>query len=278
MPSSSETHGNGSLGGIDAMLRHLGVSGDALQILINDHTRQTWPKYEGVGTFEHLMPGLAEILPMLAPYMLIDSSRVVKVKSPMRQKVQSPLVHREGFVSMLALLGDVGAAGRRTRTMEEVYTRWKGFPAEFLAINGYGIFNLGTPLGYYPMLKECHDYTTAYFASLSKERRFRLDRLVGAHVSMAAKVGNERKGYEPGGFDDKRMLRWMIDRCKSYVQNIGMVKVDGFSPDEVRDAWWVLMLRCFTWSRAVCLVRDESPGGYPVRSDIFDSPIPVYLT
>ena len=267
---------NKDMTGIENLLKDLNVSAEKIAVLINDDNRNLWEQFGGLPMFEQLLPGFSDVMPMLAPFMPLPGSRTVKCKNPIRQAIRGPLTWGQGWIIMQKRLNGM----KRSAQMNQVFnhlTESMTDPYKDLYKQGCFAENLKTAKEeeFVHLLRCQHRSTTEYFQELkSNITNFRFKDLVAAHIHMAVDAASQDSKQENHG----KPASWMDDRCYTYVDMVDKVVINGIKPEIVQDAWWTLMLRCFTWSRSVYLVDKWVPGWAPQKAAVYRSQIPVWLS
>lgn len=255
--------------------------------------------------------GFSDLLSIVAPFMPLWHSSIVRVLAPHPDVHDTPMRQAEGHAIFHARLCEIPRSPQMQKVLrkyeemanhqnETKRSRWNNNPSSGAKDGGGN--------EYVHFLDEVHDkweWTSLYFEGLMKtyrapHRKFRYRDLVAAHISQAIYYPTiyeeRRKNKEsriqgsPGEWDFYPRLNegmhLYIDRIEEVVR---FMRDKGFGDFEgdggveelaqvVRDAWWMMMFRAICWNYGVDWVVGPRPGQiFGVPPNLYGSRIPVFI-
>lgn len=261
-----------------------------------------------------LAPGFADAYALLAPFMPLPTSPIVKIVEPLRRRFYHLMFQREFRMVLLErLTTDLESQTTPSPQLNSVLGRLETlrskYPIEFFSFSGFGLGQNVQEDWEWELITDArniYDETTRYFLELEKrETEFRYTGLVAAHLSMAVfcfadavdavdngkgrtvedrfitigQWGSKANNCKPELFETVHLY---VDRVLGSGQHsrgsvlYAMTTMHGFSNQSlIYEAWWTMMLRGLAWHLSTCII---SPRQFPpVPSHFYGSLMPVYI-
>jgi hypothetical protein len=298
--------GNGSMDHVSRILRKLGVRQETRQYLTTGPSRG---RFDEDSRNDDVPTGFTDALYLLPPWLPLPDLGAVRIRLPYRQCSATPLNWREGIVTFWVRLRQfletiASKPPQLVKVLSHLDRIRNEYPNNFIHIhslknelyhfNGDSMSSENALL----MLKEMFDDTTTFFKYLQGkylplESRFEkfgtgfhYPDLVAAHIEMAVEAHHESRAKpleqrrDCDELDNFRFL-WMTEQAHLYVDKLGQVedamlrRNQYLARDDIRDAWWTMMLKGIVWKFSV---QPHVPPGYaPIPSHFYGSEFPVYI-
>lgn len=297
--------GNGSMDQVSRILRKLGVRPETRQYLTTGPSRKRFDSRN-----DDVLNGFTDALYLLPPWLPLPDLGAVRIRLPYRHYWHAtPLNWREGIVTLWVRLRQLlektaSKPPQLVKVLSHLDRIRNEYPNNFIHIhsqknelyhfNGDSMSRENALL----MLKDIFDDTTMFFKYLQKKypplesqyekyaTGFHYPDLVAAHIEMAVEAHRESQAKpleqrrDCDELDYFRFL-WMTEQAHLYVDKLGQVE-DAMlrrnrylARDDIRDAWWTMMLKGIVWKFSV---QPHVPPGYaPIPSHFYGSEFPIYI-
>ena len=240
--------------------------------------------------------GVADAIYLLSPWLPVRGTGATRVRLPHRSELHTPLNWREGHVVFwLRLREEIATLAPTPLQMQRVLGHLDqlatNYPDNFIHIQ-----NLPhrwkshhdsaiTTLEGLEFLKLIYEDAIAFLQT----RSFDFTSLVASHIEMAVEAN--QKALATPEAQRRRCdqlsqpnYTWMVEQAHLYVDNLELVQKamqkrhPGADPDDIRDAWWTMILKGIAWKFSVQPHGSHSWHPYkPIASHFWRSDLPIYI-
>lgn len=240
--------------------------------------------------------GVADAIYLLSPWLPLQGTGATRVRLPHRSVLQTPLNWREGHVVFWVRLRDVIATlspvpPQLQRVLGHLDRLATDYPDNFINIQNLPhrwkshYDSAITTLEGLELLKSIYSDAVAFLQS----RSFHYASLVASHIEMAVEAN--QKALATPEAQRRRCdqlsqpnYSWMVEQAHLYVDKLEVVQKamqqrhPGADPDDVRDAWWTMILKGIAWKFSVQPHGSHSWHPYkPIASHFWGSDLPIYI-
>lgn len=276
---------------------------DALKVLGLESVQNKYCKYM---QRDNNYNGFSDLLPLVAPFMPLYRSSIVKLIPPHATVEDSPFRCKEGF-GVFWSQSKQPSPEVRSKQIAWVHETFDGMRSQYgmMWMEGPSLKQIQntSPARFIEGLRTVWDKTTSYFQQLERKFRepqkaFNYSDLVGSQMLQSvsypdlweeAKKPNRLEDEDLPSHWDARLcfaMQTYIDRMDEIVKEMARrgfhdLNKESETPkasDIVRDAWWTLALRAMCWHRAVSWVSGPRPGEiFAAPPQFYGSKIPVFI-
>lgn len=292
---------------------HRRVLGAMEDLGIGRDAREHYRKYMD---FSRRYCGFSDLLAIVAPFMPLWHSSIVRVIAPHPDVHDTPMRRNEAFSIFHDRLSEVSEhlrSGQMNQVLQRYKalafhknvahrSRWTKSPSEAEMENG-------GDNDFVDFVDDIHhhwEWATQYFLTLklrykTSRKRFRYRDLVAAHISQgiyyptlyeqrrkdrAPRIRGSPAEWDGGARLDEGMHLYIdrIDEVVKFMRSKGFGDFEGEENDTekveqiVRDAWWTMMFRAMCWNRGAYWITGPRPGAiFGVPPSFHRSKIPVFI-
>lgn len=299
-----------SFRGISRLLEDIGVTREARLYVCSRESLDEYHARRQIMRCDSL-PGVADIVPMMMPFMPLQGSRIAKLISPFPTELECPLWRvRYGRFILHGRLRQLVRKDMNPHPQLSLLLGWldmlqKDWSSFYNNIDDFG-GNMATlrHMQFSSFLRTMHDGTTKYLTDLCKMaeekvgRPFKYSDLVAAHVTVVALDAKEfrkkpdkekkwRTGADAGIPNMQPRPRFnLLQRAHRYADlapKIAQHVLEQGSAQSMTEidlvaAYWTMLVRAMAWDMSVFILIPEADRAFPVPSDYYYSRIPVSLT
>jgi hypothetical protein len=256
-------------------------------------------------------PGFADVPGMIAPFMPLTGSSIVRVVPPLRFRPATPCTWREGRIVLRHRLKQYVNSLPEEEKSIQIVNLLEDWDFLFRKRSMEMVFNMGPAWlaanepsdhtdDFLNDLRERFDRATKFLKGLTSEPAekmssynyptiFRYRDLVAIHVSVNYKSTMEardkiRNGTQRNPDDTEHMSHpmsdWMHETAHVYADKVPEIvehMSERFSSDArlIIDSWWTMIFRAILWELSVVYLN---PDAFPrVASEFYGSRTPVYI-
>ena len=256
-------------------------------------------------------PAFMDVPGMLAPFMPLPTSSILRIIHPLRLSPETPCTWREGRIVLRHRLQEYvnglspsSKSGQIVTVLEDINSLFEKWPMEMRFNMGSGWLSSNSPSSqtedFLEDLRKRFQSATKFLRSLmghSDEKStahtyptiFRYRDLVASHVSVNYNaVTQARENIARGDARDWRetehmsppMSDWMHEISHIYADRVPAIveqMKDRYCSNEqlVIESWWTMIFRAILWELSVVYLN---PDTFPlVPSEFYGSRTPIYI-